>query len=248
MGKLHEPNKILLRTLESQNIQKLAPNTNNKTKAILNPNEHKNELKKLNHSILVSYLELLDVLIKAPSYETSSSSGRTIRDQKLDDLEVLFKNMHHRINELRPHQARDSLICLMEVQKQERVELARKFRCHLERCVQVLTTCIKSIDERSSTTAQKSSLLDEINQMMSKLNRLEKSLEPRKDLTLIKSTETPYLKLNGFHHEKTPNHNHIDEPKKTPLIDSTVSKQSESCDFRDEVLCELIDDYLINDF
>ncbi len=51
-----DPNDVLIRTLESQGIQR-----------VYTTNDHKRELKKLNHSILMNYLDLLDILVKAPN-------------------------------------------------------------------------------------------------------------------------------------------------------------------------------------
>ena len=58
--------------------------------------DRKKELRKLNHSILVNFLDLIDILIKCPE------SPR--REEKVDDINLLFIHMHHLINEFRPHQ------------------------------------------------------------------------------------------------------------------------------------------------
>lgn len=61
----------------------------------------KAELKKLNFSILANYLDLLDIITRDPS--------SLKRKEKLDHIGQLFINMHHLLNEYRPHQARDLL-------------------------------------------------------------------------------------------------------------------------------------------
>lgn len=50
----------------------------------------------MNHSVLVNFLDLLDILIHCPD------SGK--RQEKIDDISLLFIHMHHLINEFRPHQ------------------------------------------------------------------------------------------------------------------------------------------------
>ena len=45
------------------------------------------------------------------------------REQKIRDLSVLFINMHHLINEFRPHQARETLCVIMERQRKQREEM-----------------------------------------------------------------------------------------------------------------------------
>jgi len=99
------------------------------------------ELKKLNHSIVVNFLELLDILIKSPSSPK--------REEKLEDLNLLFINMHHLINELRPHQARETLRVMMERQKQQRLETAEKLNKHLDRVVAMLQSCSSSLQMAS---------------------------------------------------------------------------------------------------
>ncbi|KAG1954422.1 mediator of RNA polymerase II transcription subunit [Pimephales promelas] len=72
---------IIIRPLETQGIERLHPMQF----------DHKRELKKLNMSILVNFLDLLDILIKSP--------GSIKREEKMEDLKLLFVHMHHLINE-----------------------------------------------------------------------------------------------------------------------------------------------------
>ena len=53
----------------------------------------KEELKKLTVSILCNFLDLLDILVKC-----GLSPGR---DEKIEDLNLLFIHLHHLINEFR---------------------------------------------------------------------------------------------------------------------------------------------------
>jgi mediator of RNA polymerase II transcription subunit 7 len=72
-------------------------------------------LKKIVQSLMVNFLELIDVLSKNPK----------LKDEKLQDIIQLFKNAHKLINDYRPHQARETLILMMEEQlEKRRVEVA----------------------------------------------------------------------------------------------------------------------------
>lgn len=99
---------IIIRPLESQQIRRLYPQHF----------DRKKELKKLNHSLLVNFLDLVDILINAPE-----SPRRT---EKIDDLTVLFLHIHHLLNEYRPHQARETLRVMLELQKRQRLETAKR--------------------------------------------------------------------------------------------------------------------------
>ncbi len=79
-GKLIDPNDVLIRSLDSQGIEclytlengsdqsaQMASSTGSKLLNPINTNNHKRELKKLNHSILIAYLDLLEILVKAPN-------------------------------------------------------------------------------------------------------------------------------------------------------------------------------------
>ncbi|KAA0185219.1 hypothetical protein HAZT_HAZT004626 [Hyalella azteca] len=106
----------IIRPLESQAIRRLYPQSY----------DQRRELKKLNHSILVNFMDLLDILIKCPD-----SSKRT---DKIEDLKLLFINMHHLINEFRPHQARETIRVMLELQKRNRHQIAERLEL-LESCV-----------------------------------------------------------------------------------------------------------------
>lgn len=82
-------------------------------------------------------MELLDILIKSPSSPK--------REEKLEDLNLLFINIHHLINELRPHQARETLRVMMERQKQQRLDTADKLNKHLDRVVAMLQSSLSSL-------------------------------------------------------------------------------------------------------
>ncbi|XP_004073469.1 mediator of RNA polymerase II transcription subunit 7 [Oryzias latipes] len=125
-GNQFQCDDLIIRPLESQGIERLHPMQF----------DHKRELKKLNMSILVNFLDLLDILIKSP--------GNIKREEKMEDIKLLFVHMHHLINEYRPHQARETLRVMMEVQKRQRLETAERFQKHLERVVEMIQGCLAS--------------------------------------------------------------------------------------------------------
>jgi mediator of RNA polymerase II transcription subunit 7 len=68
-------------------------------------------LKKVIRSILLNFLELITILADDP----------TQAPNKIQDMTVLFLNAHHMINEYRPHQARETLILMMEEQVEKKL-------------------------------------------------------------------------------------------------------------------------------
>lgn len=65
----------IIRPLESQGLRRLYPREY----------DHKRELKKMNASILVNFLDLIDLLIRCPDSPK--------RDEKCNDLQLLFINV-----------------------------------------------------------------------------------------------------------------------------------------------------------
>lgn len=109
------PNENIIRSLESQRVRRLYPQNY----------EHKRELKKINHSLLTNFLDLLDILVRAPDSEQ--------RVEKIEDITLLFINMHHLINEYRQHQARETVKVMMTVQKKQRIDISERFKQQLEK-------------------------------------------------------------------------------------------------------------------
>ncbi|XP_023229736.1 mediator of RNA polymerase II transcription subunit 7-like [Centruroides sculpturatus] len=122
---------VIIRPLESQGIRRLYPQNY----------DHKRELKKLNHSILVNFLDMLDILIRCP--DTSK------REEKRDDISLLFIHIHHLINEFRPHQARETLRVMLEVQKRQRLETTERFQKHLEKVTEILQNTLANLPDSS---------------------------------------------------------------------------------------------------
>lgn len=122
-------NEEMIRSLESQGIRRLIPQHFDRRK----------ELKKLNHSLFANFLDLIDLLIHYPDSPK--------RAEKIEDLSLLFVHIHHLLNEFRPHQARETLRVLMEVQKRTRNETARRFQKHLEKVRELVRNAFAQLPE-----------------------------------------------------------------------------------------------------
>ena len=128
----YQADDAIIRPLESLGFRRLYPHNY----------DPKRELKKLNHSMLINFLDILDIMIKAPD------SAK--RSEKIEDLNLLFIHMHHLINEFRPHQARETLRVMLEVQKKQRLETTNRFTKHLSRVQEVLRQAVAALPDDSS--------------------------------------------------------------------------------------------------
>ncbi|KAI0112551.1 mediator complex, subunit Med7 [Nemania sp. FL0031] len=91
--------------LDDGQIQKLFPNSEERDQ----DGKHFDRatiLKRLAKSLLLNFLELTGLLAISPESA----------QDKIKDIQDLFINFHHLINEYRPHQARESLISMMQSQ------------------------------------------------------------------------------------------------------------------------------------
>ncbi|KNC85722.1 hypothetical protein SARC_02096 [Sphaeroforma arctica JP610] len=100
--------------------------------------DHKVELKKLNKSIVLNYLQLLDVLTSDPSQYM----------KVFNQLVGLFHNMHALINDCRPHQARETLRAMMEAQ----VEQKENCVLDLETYFDAVTSALKEVLDQVQTS------------------------------------------------------------------------------------------------
>lgn len=55
--------------------------------------------------------------------------------------------MHHLLNEFRPHQARETLRVMMEMQKRQRVETTNRFQKHLERVRDIVNNAFAALPQ-----------------------------------------------------------------------------------------------------
>ncbi|GMP87122.1 hypothetical protein CsSME_00039640 [Camellia sinensis var. sinensis] len=93
----------VLPSLDEQGVRQLYPNRPNIGHFL---EIMKNELRTLNRELQLHILELADVLIERPSQYA----------RRVKDISLIFKNLHHLLNSLRPYQARATLIHMLELQ------------------------------------------------------------------------------------------------------------------------------------
>ncbi|KAJ8676375.1 hypothetical protein QAD02_012162 [Eretmocerus hayati] len=130
-GNVFNADDTIIRPLEAQGIKRLYPQHF----------DRRRELKKLNHSLLVNFLDLIDLLVLCPDSPK--------RAEKVEDLSLLFIHIHHLLNEFRPHQARETLRVMMELQRRQRIETALRFQKHLEKVQEILQNALQMLPDTS---------------------------------------------------------------------------------------------------
>lgn len=73
----------------------------------------------------MNFLDLLDLLIQCPD------SPR--RAEKVDDISLLFIHIHHLLNEFRPHQARETVRVMLDLQRRQRNETTIRLQKHIDK-------------------------------------------------------------------------------------------------------------------
>lgn len=140
-GVLINNDDAIIRPLETRGIKRLYPREY----------DHKRELKKMNSSILVNFLDLLDVIIKCP--DTNK------REEKCSDIAMLFLQMHHLINELRPYQARETLRVTLQHQRRQRIEIINRLNRQIDKVVEMIVNSTSNIPDLPDLKAALGQLL-----------------------------------------------------------------------------------------
>ncbi|GFZ03686.1 mediator complex, subunit Med7 [Actinidia rufa] len=118
----------VLPSLEEQGVRQLYPK---------GPNiDFKNELRSLNRELQLHILELTDVLIERPSQYA----------RRVEEISLIFKNLHHLLNSLRPHQARATLIHILELQIQRRKQAVEDIKRRREEAQKLLKEALGTLD------------------------------------------------------------------------------------------------------
>ncbi|KAF5290552.1 hypothetical protein FQA39_LY14681 [Lamprigera yunnana] len=153
-GNAFNTEENIIRPLESQGIKRLYPMHF----------DRRRELKKLNQSLLANFLDLLDLLVHCPD------SPR--RAEKVEDLSLLFIHIHHLLNEFRPHQARETLRVMMDLQRRQRIETAHRFQKHLDKVQEILQQALQNLPEAMEVDSK---LLVETDLLVNKDNSLQEN-------------------------------------------------------------------------
>ncbi|KAL8487360.1 hypothetical protein ACS0TY_023417 [Phlomoides rotata] len=114
--------------LEEQGVRQLYPKGTNV--------DFKKELRSLNRELQLHLLELADVLVERPSQYA----------RRVEDISLIFKNLHHLLNSLRPHQARATLIHILELQIQRRKQAVEDIKRRREEAQRLLTEALGTLD------------------------------------------------------------------------------------------------------
>ncbi len=130
---------------------------------------HVQELKKLNRSLLFSYLELLEILLKNPTakiLETTEHSMLTevlapadkfARELKEEQIHLLFINISYLLNLYRPHQAREQVIQILKDQLQRRKESTEQIRQVVQQSKEKLLQLYQTILQNTSNSIKQES-------------------------------------------------------------------------------------------
>ncbi|CAL0304502.1 unnamed protein product [Lupinus luteus] len=126
-GATHTTDNVLP-SLEEQGVRQLYPK---------GPNvDYKKELRSLVGELLLHLLELADILIQRPSQFA----------RRVEEISTVFKNMHHLLNSMRPHQARATLIHIMELQIQRRKEAVEDIKRRRGESQKLLNESLAALD------------------------------------------------------------------------------------------------------
>uniref|UniRef100_A0A0E0H715 Mediator of RNA polymerase II transcription subunit 7 n=1 Tax=Oryza nivara TaxID=4536 RepID=A0A0E0H715_ORYNI len=128
MDHINSSTDVVLPSLEDQGVRQLYP----KSPDI----DFKKELRTLNRELQLHILELADILVERPSQYA----------RRVEDISLIFKNLHHLLNSLRPHQARATLIHMLENQIQRRKQAIEDIKQRREEAQKLLGESLLILD------------------------------------------------------------------------------------------------------
>ncbi|KZV51282.1 mediator of RNA polymerase II transcription subunit 7a-like [Dorcoceras hygrometricum] len=114
--------------LEEQGVRQLYPKGSNI--------DFKKELKSLNRELQLNLLELADVLVERPSQYA----------RRVEEISLIFKNLHHLLNSLRPHQVKATLIHILEQQIERRKQAVEDISRRREEAQRLLKEALGTLD------------------------------------------------------------------------------------------------------
>ncbi|KAL3691069.1 hypothetical protein R1sor_004720 [Riccia sorocarpa] len=97
--------------------------------------DYKKELRSLNRELSFQFLKFSDVLVERPSQYA----------RRVEDMGLILRNMHHLLNSLRPHQARSTIIHLLELQIERRKKAVEDIRRKREEVRQLLQKSLSAV-------------------------------------------------------------------------------------------------------
>ncbi|CAN6279398.1 unnamed protein product [Urochloa humidicola] len=122
----------VLPSLESLDIHQLYPKGLNI--------DFKKELRTVNRELQLHILELSDTLVERPSQCA----------RRVEDISLIFQDLHHLLNSLRPHQARAALIHMLERQIQRRKQDIEDIKQRRDKAQKLLGESLLSLDGRQT--------------------------------------------------------------------------------------------------
>ncbi|ORX53434.1 MED7-domain-containing protein [Piromyces finnis] len=126
-------------------------------------------LKKLNHSLLFNYVELLKTLSHTPEDYAKN----------VDNIRLILINMHHLLNSCRTHQARDTIKLMLEQQINRRMN-----------SITEINKCKEKVDSICNSIT-KDTLVETLNNSIKELEIDESMLQQMsKDISEINTDET----------------------------------------------------------
>ncbi|KAG2575820.1 mediator of RNA polymerase II transcription subunit 7a-like [Panicum virgatum] len=123
-GVEREINEVLP-SLESRQLYPKGPNI-----------DFKKQLRTLNRELQLHILELADILVERPSQYA----------RRVEDISLIFQNLNHLLKSLRPHQARATLIHMLESQIQRRKQAIEDIKQRREEAQKLLGESLLVLD------------------------------------------------------------------------------------------------------